>query len=111
MEVLSATSVRVSWKRIEVNIQTIYYSFYGYQVYYSQKGRQGEEVSVTVQGTENNVVIEDLISDVKFLFQVVSIVRLNGKQLIMGMRSSVVEAHTSVADTCKLIQSNESSDK
>ena len=96
MAALSRTSVRVSWLRIEM-LQSTDYTLYGYIVYYSQEG-QSEVRSVTVNSTVNNVVIEDLVSNAEYLFQVAAIIQLN-LDLITGMRSLAVP--------CKLVCGNE----
>ena len=82
VEVVSDTSVRVSWDSVDIPEIT------GYTVYYSQTGnrkRQSEE-SITVPSSDNSVVIEGLLNNVEYQFQVVAIAELYGG-VIMGQRS------------------------
>ena len=82
LEVVSDTSVRVSWDSVDIPEIT------GYTVYYSQTGsrkRQSEE-SITVPSSDNSVVIEGLLNNVEYQFQVVVIAELDG-DVIMGQRS------------------------
>ena len=81
VEVVSDTSVRVSWDSVDIPEIT------GYTVYYSQTGnrRQSEE-SITVPSSNNSVVIEGLLNNVEYQFQVVVIAELDG-DVIMGQRS------------------------
>ena len=82
VEVVSDTSVRVSWDSVDIPEIT------GYIVYYSQTGnrkRQSEE-SITVPSSDNSVVIEGLLNNVEYQFQVVAIAELDG-DVIMGQRS------------------------
>ena len=82
VEVVSDTSVRVSWDSVDIPEIT------GYTVYYSQTGnrkRQSEE-SITVPSSDNSVVIEGLLNNVEYQFQVVAIAELDG-DVIIGQRS------------------------
>ena len=82
VEIVSDTSVRVSWDSVDIPEIT------GYTVYYSQTGnrkRQSEE-SITVPSSDNSVVIEGLLNNVEYQFQVVAIAELDG-DVIMGQRS------------------------
>ena len=82
VEVVSDTSVRVSWDSVDIPEIT------GYTVYYSQtrsRKRQSEE-SITVPSSDNSVVIEGLLNNVEYQFQVVAIAELDG-DVIMGQRS------------------------
>ena len=63
VEVVSDSSVRVSWDRISLTEVT------GYTVYYSETG-SAEEVFVTVPNSADSVVIGDLLNDVEYQFQV-----------------------------------------
>ena len=84
VEVVSDTSVRVSWDSVDIPEIT------GYTVYYSQTGnrkRQSEEF-ITVPSSNNSVVIEGLLNNVEYQFQVVAIAELDG-DMIMGQRSNV----------------------
>ena len=83
VEVISDSSVRVSWDSVDIPEIT------GYIVYYSQTGnrkRQSEE-SITVPSSDNSVVIEGLLNNVEYQFQVVAIAELDG-DVIMGQRST-----------------------
>ena len=82
VEIVSDTSVRVSWDSVDIPEIT------GYTVYYSQTGnrkRQSEE-SITVPSSDNSVVIEGLLNNVEYQFQVVAIAELDG-DVIIGQRS------------------------
>ena len=83
---LSATSLRVSWDRLDIPEIT------GYIVYYSQTGNSEMvtiETSVTVVGSEETfVVIDNLRSGVEYQFQVVAVAELDG-DVVMGERSAM----------------------
>ena len=84
VQVVSDTSVRVSWDSVDIPEIT------GYTVYYSQTGnrtRQSEE-SITVSSSNNSVVIEGLLNNVEYQFQVVAMAELDG-DVIMGQRSLI----------------------
>ena len=90
VEVVSDTSVRVSWDIIDIPEIT------GYTVYYSQTGnrkRQSEE-SITVPSSDNSVVIEGLLNNVEYQFQVVAIAELDGGVITgqISLRSGIVVA-------------------
>ena len=98
---VSPTSMMVSWKGIDHKIlQFMDYSLYGYTIYYRQK--KNESVTVLINSSDNMVVIEDLIANTVYKFQVAAIIDFSGK-LITGVRSAVVEAHIYV---CKLLYKN-----
>ena len=80
LEVVSATSIQVSWDRLDIPEITRYI------VYYSQTGN-GEMVT-TVSGSENSVTIENLITDFEYQFQVVAVAELDG-EVVMGERSNL----------------------
>ena len=87
VKVVSDTSVRVSWDSVDIPEIT------GYTVYYSQTGnrkRQSEE-PITVPSSDNSVhvVIEGLLNNLEYQFQVVAIAELDG-DVIMGQRSNVI---------------------
>ena len=85
IEVVSASSVRVSWEGVDIPEIT------GYTVYYSQTGnknRQSEKLFVTVPSSVNSVVIGDLVSNVEYQFQVAAIAELDGVGFT-GTRSNV----------------------
>ena len=82
VEIVSDTSVRVSWDNVDIPAIT------GYKIYYNQTGnrkRQSGE-SITVPSSDNSVVIEGLLNNVEYQFQVVAIAELDG-DVIMGKRS------------------------
>ena len=91
--VVSPTSVGVTWNGIQV-VQFNQYSLYGYTVYYRQKRNQSEEgyQSLTVPNNYSNIVIEELMCNAVYEFQVAAIVVRNGEQT-MGVRSAAVESH------------------
>ena len=100
VEQLTATSVRVSWDEIPVDGVM-------YRVYYSQTGnrkRQSEE-SITVPSSNNSVVIEGLLNNVEYQFQVVAIAELDG-DVIMGQRSMIIVVFPTTATNsgCLLIK-------
>ena len=80
LEVVSATSIQVSWDRLDIPEIT------SYMVYYSQTGNS--EMVTTVSGSENSVTIENLLTDVECQFQVVAVAALDG-DVVMGERSNV----------------------
>ena len=79
MEVVSDSSVRVSWDRIALPEVT------GYRVYYSETGSE-EEVFVIVPSSADSVVIGDLLNDVEYQFQV-AVIALH---TIAGQRSPIL---------------------
>jgi hypothetical protein len=67
VDVLSANSVRVSWDSIDIP------GIANYTVYYSETGNregQSEEGSVIVPSSVNSVVIDGLVTNVEYQFQV-----------------------------------------
>ena len=80
--ILSSTSVRVSWDSFNISEITHYI------VYYNQTERVTPEKSVMVPGSENSVVINDLITGVEYQFQVIAIAERDGNRT-MGERSKV----------------------
>ena len=82
LEVLSATSILVSWDRLDIPEIT------GYIVYYSQTGNN--EVVARVPGSKNSVTINSLLTNVEYQFQVVAVAELDEESdTIMGERSNV----------------------
>lgn len=99
VSVISATSVKVSWDSIEM-LKSTEYRLYGYKVYYNQKRsikKQQLEGSVTIPSYENNALIEDLISNRVYQFQVETIFEVD-REVVMGMRSPTVEAYLSTSE-------------
>ena len=69
VEITSATSVRVSWDRLDIPEIT------GYTVYYSQRQR---DITEHIFSHENSVIIDNLLSDVEYHFEVVAVAELDG---------------------------------
>ena len=89
-DILSATSVRVSWNRLNIPEIT------GYIVYYSQKSNA--ELSVNISSPDTSVIIYNLISDIQYQFEVVAVAKLNG-DVVIGQRSptsSTILLHSSL---------------
>jgi fibronectin type 3 domain-containing protein len=80
VEIVSANSVRVSWDSIDIPEIT------GYTVYYSQTGNRERQSEVTVPSSDNSVVIEGLVNNEEYQFQVAAIAVLDG-EIITGRRS------------------------
>ena len=80
LEVVSATSIEVSWDRLDIP------EIIRYIIYYSQIGNS--EMSTTVSGSENSVTIDNLLTDVEYQFHVVAVAELDG-DVVMGERSNV----------------------
>ena len=83
LEVLSGTSIQVSWDRLDIPEITRYI------VYYSQTGNS--EMVIRISGSENFVTIENLRTNVEYQFQVVAVAELDG-EVVMGVRSNVLIA-------------------
>ena len=80
VEMLSNTSVNVSWKSIDTSELTI-----SYRVYYNQPGN----TNVFVNALNNSIIINNLTSNVEYLFYVVVIAKVDG-QTFTGQRSMTV---------------------
>ena len=80
LEIHSATSVNVSWERLDTSLIT------GYIVYYRPMENDGEELNVS--SSENFVIINNLITGVEYQFQVAVVAEVNGN-MVMGERSNV----------------------
>ena len=73
VEITSATSVRVSWDRLDIPELT------GYIVYYSQRHIiVTTEQSVNASSGENSVIIDNLLTGVEYQFEVVAVAELLG---------------------------------
>ena len=70
VDITSATSVRVSWDRLDIPEIT------GYIVYYSQRQRDITENNIFSH--ENSVIIDNLLTDVEYQFEVVAMAELDG---------------------------------
>ena len=77
VEMLSNTSVNVSWESIDTSELTI-----SYRVYYYQLGN----INVFVNASSNSIVIDNLTCNVEYLFYVVVIAEVHG-QTFTGQRS------------------------
>ena len=71
LEILSASSVNVSWESFNSSLIKFYI------VYYSRTGNDGEEKSFNVSGMLNSVIISGLMTDVQYQFQVVAVDKKN----------------------------------
>ena len=82
--VVSATSIHVSWDRVEISEVT------GYRVYYTLTVAvcTCAEQFIDVSGSDNSVTIDNLLTDVEYQFQVVAVAELDG-DVIVGERSNV----------------------
>ena len=80
VEELTSTSVRVSWDRIDITEIT------NYTVYYSATGSRRNEQSITVSSFQNSVMIDDLLSNVEYQFQVAAVALLYGNVRVKGQR-------------------------
>ena len=69
VEITSATSVRVSWDRLDIPEIT------GYIVYYSQRQT---DITEHLFSHENSVIIDNILSDVEYHFEVVAVAELDG---------------------------------
>ena len=61
--------MRVSWDRLDIPVIT------GYIVYYSQRQR---DITEHIFSHENSVIIDNLLSDVEYHFEVVAVAELDG---------------------------------
>ena len=80
VEMLSNTSVNISWESIDTSELTI-----SYRVYYYQPGN----MDAFVHASSNSIVIDNLISNVEYLFYVVVIAEVDGRTFT-GQRSMTV---------------------
>ena len=78
VEISSATSVRVSWDRLDIPEVT------GYIVHYSQIQRDIKHIF----SLENSVIIDNLLSDVEYQFEVVAVAELDG-DVVTGYSETV----------------------
>ena len=78
---ISATSVRVSWDRLDIPEIT------GHIVYYSQTVNSiFTETSVYVPSSQNSVVIDNLLTNMEYQFQIVATAEFN-RETMRGQRS------------------------
>ena len=82
VEMLSNTSVNISWESIDTSESTISYRVY---YYYNQFGNMDSFVNAS----SNSIVIDDLMCNVEYLFYVVVIAEVDG-QTFPGRRSMTV---------------------
>ena len=80
---VNATSVIVSWDRIDIMEIT------SYTVYYSAIGSMNDELNVTVPSSQNSVVIGNLQSGVEYRFVVDAVAMLSRVGNIRGQRSGI----------------------
>ena len=73
VEMLSNTSVNVSWESIDTSELTISYRVYYY--YYNQPGN----MDAFVNASSNSIIISNLTSNVEYLFYVVVIAEVDGR--------------------------------
>ncbi len=100
VELLTDTTVRVSWRRFIADEIT------NYTVYYKPSDNMESEQSVTVPSSESSVVIENLMTNVKYQFQVAATAELE-EVVFPGDRSSsfqilVGALSTTPSHTCKI---------
>lgn len=92
VEVVSATSVRVSWDSVDLPVVT------GYIVYYSQAGINDNEETVTTCAIPNPVTIYGLVSDTIYLFQVAATADAEGGGVLVGERSAAVTVRLAITE-------------
>ena len=87
LEIVTDTSVRVSWERI-LNIPEITH----YTVFYSRAGRQDDpEQNKTVAMTEESLVIQNLSGGARsYQFVVIAIATVNNTTEILGERTIAI---------------------
>ena len=98
--ITSASSVRVSWDKLDVSDQNIT----GYIVYYSQRHINTTEQSVNVSSRENSVIIDDLLTGVEYQFEVVAVAELlgdvaTGERLLPKRVTVLIPATTTISET------------
>ena len=91
VELLTETSVNVSWNRIIANEIT------NYTVYYRPSDNMMSE-SLTVPSSESFVVIDGLVANVEYQFQVAAIAELGG-QIYPGQKSPPVNITLQLSTT------------
>ena len=107
IEIVSSTSVRVSWDRLAIPEIT------GYIVYYSQTGNSEmvtttyTEQSITVSNSTNFVVVPSLVNSAEYHFEVVAVAELNGEGTV-GPRSATITARVIAPPTSTTIGHKES---
>ena len=94
VEMLSNTSVNVSWESIDTSEPTISYRIH---YYYNQSGN----MDAFVNASSNSIIIDNLISNVEYLFHVVIIAEVDG-QTFTGQRSMTVMTGT-VSTECTYV--------
>ena len=96
IEIVSSTSVRVSWDRLDIPEIT------GYIVYYSQTGNSemvtSTERSINVSNSTNFVVVPSLVISAEYQFEVVAVAELNGEGTV-GPRFETITARVMVTFT------------
>ena len=98
---VNATSVIVSWDRIDIMEIT------SYTVYYSAIGSMNDELNVTVPSSQNSVVIGNLQSGVEYRFVVDAVAMLSRVGNIRGQRSAVTRISHPNASMYNLVTSEQ----
>ena len=105
IEIVSSTSVRVSWDRLDIA------EIIGYMVYYSQTGNNemvtSTEWSINVSNSTNFVVVTSLVNSAEYQFEVVAVAELNGEGTV-GPRSETITARVVAPPTSTTIGHKES---
>lgn len=84
VEMVTTTSVRLTWKRIEVS------ELQGYKVYYNQIGQSDQQF---VDVFDNVVEILDLKSNTEYHIQVAALFQQDG-EMFMSVKSAVTMVET-----------------
>ncbi len=79
---VSFDSVKASWDNIDIPEIT------GYTVYYRQTESEESDNSADVSDSVNSILIENLMINVEYQFQVVAMAELNG-EVVVGERSTL----------------------
>lgn len=96
--VLSDTSVRVSWKRVKLQSTNYVRMHNGYIIFYSQTSYPDLVQSVTLPNTADSVLINNLVVNSVYLFQVAAIIQVD-ETVFVGKKTSV-EVQVSSSKFC-----------
>ena len=100
MEIL-ATSVRVSWDRFDIPQIT------GHIVYYSQTVNSiFTETSVYVPSSQNSVVIDNLLTDMEYQFQIVATAEFNRETMTEQRSERIVIVLSPTTSTPSIIHTS-----
>ena len=80
LRIFSASSVNVTWERINTSLIT------SYIVYYRPNGNELDEKSLNVSSLQNSVIVSGLTTEVEYQFEVVAVAELDG-EVVLGGRS------------------------